>query len=161
MADQLNFADAKLVTQLRDSALEVDARQCKNALAQMLFIKTAFVKKTLVEWFSEKFESQYLEIDILVKNQYERNNPIDWNKDKCVTCQMPLKVDPTNHKTPSMEMSYGDFFIRFEHKFLRNIYLDERVSRINTSKYLRKLLPCLSEICKHLYWCSKYIWNKF
>ena len=44
-ADQLNFTDAKLVSQLRDSALEVDARQCKNALAQMFTIDTAFVKK--------------------------------------------------------------------------------------------------------------------
>ena len=45
MADQLNFADAKLVSQLRDSALEVNARQCKNALAQMFAIETAFVNK--------------------------------------------------------------------------------------------------------------------
>ena len=35
---------------------------------------------------------------------------------------MPLKIDPTNHKTPNNEMTYDDFFIRFEHKFLRNIY---------------------------------------
>ena len=35
---------------------------------------------------------------------------------------MLLKIDPTNHKTPNNEMTYGDFFIRFEHKFLRNIY---------------------------------------
>ena len=44
-ADQLNFADAKLDSQLRDSALEVDARQCKNALAQMFTIETTLVKK--------------------------------------------------------------------------------------------------------------------
>ena len=113
---------------------------------------------------TKKFKSQYLEIDILVKNQNERNNPIDWNKDKSVICKMPLKIDPTNYKTPSMEMSYSDFFIRFEHKFLRNIYSDEESSesaQINTNKYLSKLLPCISEIYKHLYWCSKYIWNEF
>ena len=28
----------------------------------------------------------------------------------------------TNHKTPNNGMAYGDFFIRFERKFLRNIY---------------------------------------
>ena len=67
-AGQLNFADAKLVSQLRDSPLEVDARQCKNALAQMFTIETTLVKKTLVEWFNKKFKSQYLEIHILVKN---------------------------------------------------------------------------------------------
>ena len=36
---------------------------------------------------------------------------------------MPLKIDPANHKTPNNEMTYGDFLIRFEHKFLRNIHL--------------------------------------
>ena len=73
-ADQLNFA--KLVSQLRDAAIEVNARQCKNAFAQMFTIETVFVKKTLREWFNKKFKSQCLEIDILIKNQYERKNPI-------------------------------------------------------------------------------------
>ena len=75
-----------------------------------------------MEWFNKKFKSQYLEIDILIKNQYERKDPIDWENDKCVICKMPLKIDPTNHKTSNNEMTYGDFFIRFEYKFLRNIY---------------------------------------
>ena len=35
---------------------------------------------------------------------------------------MPLTIDPANHKTSNNEMTYGDFLIRFEHKFLRNIY---------------------------------------
>ena len=75
-----------------------------------------------MEWFNKKFKSQYLEIDILIKNQYERKNPIDWENDKYVICKMPLKIDPTNHKSSNNEMTYGVFFIRFEHKFLRNIY---------------------------------------
>ena len=47
---------------------------------------------------------------------------MDWKNDKCLICKMALKTDPTNHKTPNNEMTYSDFFIRFEHKFLRNIY---------------------------------------
>ena len=109
-ADQLNFADLKLVSQLRDAALEVNARQCKNALRQMFTVKTAFVKKTLMEMFNKKFKSQYLKIDILIKNQFERENPIDWKNDKFVIYKMPLKIDPTNHKTPNNELTYGDFF---------------------------------------------------
>ena len=35
---------------------------------------------------------------------------------------MSLKIEPTSFKTPDDEMTYGDIFIRFEHKFLRNIY---------------------------------------
>ena len=45
--DQKNFADQKLVSQLRDAAFEVNTRQCKNenALAQRFSIETAFVKQ--------------------------------------------------------------------------------------------------------------------
>ena len=116
----------------------------------MFTIETAFVKKTLVEWFNKKIKSQYLEIDILVKNQYERKNPINWNKDKCVIFKMPLKIDRTNHKTPSMEMSYGDFFIRFEHKFLRNIYSDEELPesrQINTLENYYHAYQKFTSIC--------------
>ena len=34
------------------AALEVNAGQCKNALAQVFTIETAFVKKKLMEWFN-------------------------------------------------------------------------------------------------------------
>ena len=40
---------------------------------------------------------------------------------------MPLKVEPTNFKTPDDEMSFGDFVIHCEHKFLRNIYANEQI----------------------------------
>ena len=38
-----------------------------------------------------------------------------------------MKVEPTNFKTPDDEMSFGDFVIRYEHKFLRNIYTSEQI----------------------------------
>ena len=59
--------------------------------------------------------------------QCERNNAIAWQKDKCVMCQMSLKIEATSFKTPDDEMTYGDSFIRFEHKFLRNIYSYEQI----------------------------------
>ena len=37
---------------------------------------------------------------------------------------MLLKTDPLGYDVPNSEMSYGDFFIRYEHKFLRNINSD-------------------------------------
>ena len=33
-----------------------------------------------------------------------------------------LKGEPTNYQTPDDEMTLDDFIIRYEHKFLRNIY---------------------------------------
>ena len=43
---------------------------------------------------------------------------------------MPPKTEATNHNTPNLKMSYSDFFIRFEHKFLRNIYSNEEIKQL-------------------------------
>ena len=42
---------------------------------------------------------------------------------------MPLKIEATNHNTPNPKMSSGDFFIKFEDKFLRNIHSDEEIEQ--------------------------------
>ena len=88
----------------------------------MFCIESTLVKKTLLDWFNKKYRTQYLEINAFVNMQYERNNPVNWTDDKCVLCKMPLRVEPTNFKTPGDEMTYGDFVIRFEYIFIRNIY---------------------------------------
>ena len=109
---------------------EVSRRKCKNALGQMLMIETALAKKkkTLLEWFNKKIKSQYLELDLMIKNQYERKHPVNWKTDKCVICKMLLKIDPLGYDMQSLKMSYGDFFIRYEHKFLKNIYSDNEIA---------------------------------
>ena len=71
--------------------------------------------------------------------QYERKNPVDWKNDKCVICKMPLRVEPTSFETPDDEMTFGDFIIRFEHKFIRNIYTYEQ---IKDSHHLETLEKC-------------------
>ena len=59
--------------------------------------------------------------------QYRQNNPINYSTTKCVLCKMPLKIEPPNSKMPDPEMTYGDFIIRYEHKFLRNIYSIDQI----------------------------------
>ena len=41
---------------------------------------------------------------------------------------MLLKIDPLGYDVPNSEITYGDFFIRYEHKFLRNIYSDSEIA---------------------------------
>ena len=48
-------------------------------------------------------------------------------EDKCSLSKFPLKVDSTNHNTSNNQMTYGDFYIRYEHTFLRNIYIVEQL----------------------------------
>ena len=47
-----------------------------------------------------------------------------------------MKLEPTNFKTPDDEMSFGDFIFRYEHRFLRNIYI---YKRIKDSDHLKDL----------------------
>ena len=42
---------------------------------------------------------------------------------------MPLKIEPTSFKTPDDELSYGDLVIRFERKFIRNIFTNEQLQQ--------------------------------
>lgn len=58
-----------------------------------------------------------------MKIHYERKNPINWKKDKCVIYKMPLKIKPLG-----AEICDDDFFIQYEHKFLRNIYITKQLN---------------------------------
>ena len=80
--DQMKYIDVKLVKQ----------KIYKNALGQMFSIEIAFVKKTLLQWFETKIKSQNLEINLKIKNQFERENLINWQTDKCVGCKCLLKI---------------------------------------------------------------------
>ena len=126
--DQMAFVDVNLIKQLKGSALNVHSKKCKNAIAQMFSIELRLVKKTVLSWVNQKMKSQHLEIDLLRKNKYEKEHPILWGKYKCLTCNFPLKTDPVGPDVPNNNMSYGNFFIRYEHMFLRNIYSQEQLA---------------------------------
>ena len=108
-------------------------------MGQMFCIEAAFVKKALLAWFDKKIKSQNLEIDAFSKMQYERKNPVNWKNNRCVICKMPLRVEPTSFETPDDEMTFEDFIIRFEYKFIRNIYTYEQ---IKDSHHLETLEKC-------------------
>ena len=40
-----------------------------------------------------------------------------------------LKTDLLGYDVPNSEMSYSDIFVRYEHKFLRNIYSDSEIAK--------------------------------
>ena len=134
--DQMKFIDSQTWNQLKNIAISVSKRKCKNKMDQMLCEETVFVEKTLLEWFNKKLKSQNFEIPALVKMIYEQKNSINWKKDKSVICKMPLKIQPTSFETPEDEMTYGDFVIRFEHKFIRNIYTVEQIKQSDDLKCL-------------------------
>ena len=64
----------------------------------------------------------------MIKNQYERKHPIDWQNGKCVICKLLLKIDTLAYNVPNSEISCVDFLIRYEHKFWRKIYSDFEIA---------------------------------
>ena len=108
--DQMSFVNIKLIKQLKDSVLEVSRKKYKNAIAQMLSIELCLGKKAILAWFNKKIKSQHLEIDLIRKNKFEIDHPINWESHKCHICNCRLKIDPIGRDVTNNKMSYGDFF---------------------------------------------------
>ena len=102
----------------------------------MFSVESALVKKTLLKWFNTKFKRTFTELRPITKLRFEAAKKINWQKDKCVICKFPVKLEPTNWQTPSSAMTYGDFVIRFEHTFLRNIFSKEQLCSAEQIKTL-------------------------
>ena len=58
--DQMEFVNIKLIKQLKDCAIHVSQRKCRNTAAQMFCIELKFVTDCLLPWFNKKFKSQNL-----------------------------------------------------------------------------------------------------
>ena len=111
----------------------------QNAVSQMCSIELCLIKNTLLSWFNKKIKSQKLQIDLLVKSKYEKNNPINLATDLCSLCKFPLNREPLGPDITNNKMSYGDLYIRYEHNFLINIYSKDQLStspQISTLKIL-------------------------
>ena len=126
--EQLNFKDEITLKQLRDAALEVHQKSKKNAIAEMFSIELKFASDCLLKWFYSKYKKT--ELSLSEKKNYEIHNPIDWENGKCQICTFPLDVKPSE-KINDKEMTYGDFIIQKEHKFLRNVLSEEQLAKSN------------------------------
>ena len=135
---------------LKDCANEVSKRRCKNSLGQMFSVESALLKKTLLKWFNAKFKQTFTEIKPITKLSFESDNKIDWQKDKCVICKFPMRLEPTNSQTSNSAMTYEDFVIRFEYTFLRNIFSEEQLysaEQIKTSQNYYEFFQKYIQIC--------------
>ena len=130
------FSEDQTLKQLKDVAHLVSLRKRKKSMGQMLSIEMLLLKETLGAWFNKKIKSNNLSIKPLNKINYEQNNPVDSSQQKCVLCNFKLDITPTSVQTPDLEMTYGDFYIRQEHKFIRNIYTLKELSQCDEIKTL-------------------------
>ena len=124
-AEQLNYADVITLKQLRDCALAVDKKTNKLAISEMFCTEIKFATDCLLKWYHNKYKNFELSIDS--KNEFESENPIQWENGECVICRFPLATNPTAFENE--KKSYGDFIIKKEHMFLRNIFSKDELAK--------------------------------
>ena len=88
----------------------------------------------MINWFNSKYKNENLQLSNDKKRNYEIENPINWETDKCWICNFPLHINPTMPNALKDKMSYGDFIIEREHKFLRNIFSKEELTSSDAIK---------------------------
>ena len=148
-SEQLHYGDLITLKQLRDCALAVDKKTNVLAISEMFCTEIKFATNCVLKWYQNKYKN--LELSIESKNEFERENPIDWENGECVLCRFPLEANPTTSQ--NKKMSYGDFIIKKEHMFLRNIFSKEELSKsssINTFESFHKHFIEFLEIVKFL-----------
>ena len=122
-SEQLKYGDVITVKQLRDCALVVHKKTNVIAMSEMFCTEIKFATDCVLKWFHAKYKN--LELSLQSKNEFEKENPIDWENGECVLCRFPLEANPTTCENE--KMSYGDFIIKKEHMFLRNIFSEEEL----------------------------------
>ena len=122
-SEQLKYGDVITLKQLRDCALAVHKKTNVLAISEMFCTEIKFATDCVLQWYHDKYKN--LELSIESKNEFERENPIDWENGECVLCRFPLEANPTSPENE--KMSYGDFIIKKEHMFLRNIFSKEEL----------------------------------
>ena len=128
--------------------LNVAKKKNKLAVAEMFSTEIKFAGDCLIECFNKKVNSKNLELSNKVKRKYEIENPIDWVEGRCCTCKFPLKINPTNFNTTAEQMSYADFVIFKEHKFLRNIFSERELSSTDSLKNMEQYHKCFEKFLR-------------
>ena len=122
--DMFKNLDQVTTNQLKDCAINVSEKS-KYAISEMCSNTLKFASDCLKKWFSRKYKKMFLEIDVLSKKKFEEEHPIDWYNGKCVICNFLLVLGIADFQHSNEKMTYYDFIIRKEHKFLRNVYSPE------------------------------------
>ena len=90
----MQFSNKTTLPQLRDAAYNVSTRKDKLAISTMFNIEIKFATDALLKWFNAKTKSKHLELEPVEKTKFQKENPIDWEKDKCCICKLPTDVNP-------------------------------------------------------------------
>ena len=150
-SEQLKYSDTTTLKQLRDCTISVASKKNKIAISEMFSLELKFANDCLINWFNSKFKNGNLQLSNDKTRNYEVENPINWETDKCWICNFPLYINPTTPNAVKEKMSYSDFIIQKEHKFLRNIFSKEELMLSDAIKTLNLFMKIFLNFHKLLF----------
>ena len=153
-AEQLKYKDTTTLKQLRDCAISVANKKNKITISEMFSTELEFASDCLINWFNSKYKNENLQLSNDRKRNYEIENPINWETDKCWIYNFPLHINPTMPNALKEKMSY-DFIIEKEYKFLRNIFSKEEFTSSDAIKNIEFFMNIFLNLCKLLFICNK------
>ena len=114
----------------------------------MFCTELKFASDCLMKCFNSKFKIGNMQLSNKVKRNYEIKNPINWETNCCCICTFPLEINPTTSDATKEKMSYSDFVIAKEHKFLRNTFSEDELSSSDALKNIRSYHENVSQFLK-------------
>ena len=142
------FIDREKLPQLKDCARTVYKKGKKNTISEMFSFELKIVADCLLKWFNAKITSNHLELNGDVKLKYEIEHSIDWQRQRCCICTLPFEINSTQFDADKETMSYTDFIIFKEHKFLKNISSDQERATSDSIKILKNFHAAFSKFPK-------------
>ena len=113
----LPFIDPIMTRQLRDCAAAVFTKKQKYRLSEMFSCKLKFVIDLLKKWLAEKCFGRYKELDMLTKQRFIKQNPINWETTNYVICDFHFSTAASNFPSEKIT-TFLDFVIEKEHSFI-------------------------------------------
>ena len=135
--EMLPFVDPITTRQLRDSATAAFIKKQKCSLTEMFSCKLKFVIDLLKKWLAENFFNRYKELNMLTKQRFKRQNPINWESTNCVICGLCLPTAASNFPSEKIT-TFLYFVIEKEHSFIRNFFDPEDITLSKNIETLKK-----------------------
>lgn len=133
-----------LIWSRRNKDCALCQKKRKQAAGDIFFTKPKFAADCLMQLFEKKVKSQYLKI--CRKRSLIRMQTHQTGINRFVICNFPLPIDAKRIIASPAEMSFYDFLIRKEHKFL--FYPD----RLKISGNLKSLANYYSVYLKYRFY---------
>ena len=92
----LLLVDTITIRQLSDCAAAVFTKKQKYCQSKIFSCKLKFVIDLLKKWLAENFFNRFKELDMLTKQRFKRQNPINWELANCVICDFCLPIAASN-----------------------------------------------------------------